>query len=116
MGGWTNKDAALWFNGYVRKVVHSLGDLVQDWITINEPNVYVEGTYSSAIYPPNKPSFAKYFIAAKQMITAHIRAYQTIHEIRKEQHFKGETRVGISHHLHVFATDRNRKKDDIPQK
>src|SRR5699024_1494825 len=31
MGGWTNKDAVLWFDGYVRKVVHALGDLVQDW-------------------------------------------------------------------------------------
>lgn len=116
MGGWTNKDAVLWFNGYVRKVIHSFGDIVQDWVTINEPNVYVEGTYSSAIYPPNKANFAKYFIAAKHLITAHIEAYQTIHEIREEQQFKGQTRVGVAHHLRVFATDRGRKSDDIPRK
>ncbi|MUV36885.1 Beta-glucosidase [Lentibacillus sp. JNUCC-1] len=61
LGGWTNKDSVMWFDRFVRKVVLALGDLVTDWVTINEPNVYLEGTYSAGNFPPNKPSFPNFF-------------------------------------------------------
>jgi len=104
MGGWANQDAVLWFDMFVRKVVYTLGDLVEDWVTINEPNVYLEGTYSAGNYPPNKPNFINYFKGAKNMISAHIRAYKTIHEIRREQGYSKKTMVGVAHHLRVFDT------------
>lgn len=102
MGGWTNKDSIVWFDRFTRKVVLALGDLVTDWVTINEPNVYLEGAYSTGNFPPNKPSFPKYFVGARHMIGAHIRAYNAIHEIRKEQNFPGTTMVGVANHLRVF--------------
>lgn len=104
MGGWANEDAVMWFDVYVRKVVSALGDLVQDWVTINEPNVYVEGTYSAGNFPPNKPNFINFFKSSKYMIGAHIRAYQAIHEIRRDKNFPGKTMVGAAHHLRVFDT------------
>lgn len=105
MGGWANKDAVMWFDVYVRKVVTLLGDIVCDWVTINEPNVYLEGTYSAGNFPPNKPNFINFFRGAKNMIGAHVRAYQTIHDIRAEKNFPGKTMVGVAHHLRVFDTD-----------
>ncbi|MUV36884.1 Beta-glucosidase [Lentibacillus sp. JNUCC-1] len=40
------------------------------------------------------------------MIGAHIRTYNTIHEIRSEQNFPGTTRVGAAHHLRVFDPEK----------
>lgn len=113
MGGWANKDAVLWFDGFVRKVIFTLGDLVEDWVTINEPNVYLEGTYSSGAFPPNKPNFVNFFKAAKNMVAAHIRAYRVIHEIRNEQNFSGKTMVGVAHHLRLFDTEARRRGDRL---
>src|SRR5699024_1836025 len=57
---------------------------------------------------PNKPNFFNFFKGAKHMIGAHIRAYNAIHEIRKEKNHPGETKVGVAHHLRVFDTDEQR--------
>lgn len=108
MGGWANEESVTYFNNFTRKVVFYLGDLVEEWITINEPNVYLEGTYSTGNFPPNKPNFINFFKGAKHMAGAHIQAYKTIHEIRAEQNFQGETKVGVANHLRVFDV----KEDD----
>ena len=114
MGGWANKDAVLWFDRFVRKVVFTLGDLVQDWVTINEPNVYLEGTYSAGNFPPNKPNFFNFFKAAKYMVRAHIRAYESIHEIRRDKNHPGKTMVGAAHHLRVFDIDHKSPGGTLP--
>lgn len=102
IGGWSNSKSITYFNNFTKKVVGFLGDLVEDWITINEPNVYLEGTYSTGNYPPNKPSFIRYFRGAKHMIGAHIQAYKTIHNIRTEENHPGKTMVGVANHLRLF--------------
>jgi len=67
MGGWAHKDSPEIFLRFSEKVLTSLGDLVTDWITINEPNVYVEGTYSAGNYPPNKTSFINFFPGGQKL-------------------------------------------------
>ncbi|HLS34845.1 MAG TPA: glycoside hydrolase family 1 protein [Bacillota bacterium] len=109
VGGWANKNSPQIFHDFAKKVVYSLGDLVSDWITINEPNVYAEGTYSAGNYPPNKPNFLQFFKCAKYMAKAHILTYQSIHQIRKERGFSGQTMVGVANHLRIF----DRKKGDF---
>lgn len=37
LGGWTNREIVVWFRDYVIQLISSFGDLVEDWITINEP-------------------------------------------------------------------------------
>lgn len=102
IGGWATSKSITYFNNFTKKVVSFLGDLVEDWITINEPNVYLEGTYSTGNYPPNKPSFIRYFKGAKHMIGAHVEAYKTIHKIRTEQNHPGKTMVGVANHVRLF--------------
>src|SRR5690625_5566878 len=68
MGGWAKKDAIDLFILFTEKLVSNLGDLVSDWVTINEPNVYLEGTYSTGEFPPNKANFIHYFTGPKIMI------------------------------------------------
>src|SRR5699024_12578917 len=99
MGGWANKDAVLWFDRFVRKVVFALGDLVQDWVTINEPNDYLEGTYSAGNFPPNQPNFLKFFKAANNMVRAHIRDYESIQKIRKDKNHIGKEMIRDAHNM-----------------
>jgi len=44
-GAWTNPDVISLFERYTAYVVENLGDLVSDWCTINEPNVYLASGY-----------------------------------------------------------------------
>jgi len=84
MGGWASAKSVEWFLHFTNKLVRDLGDLVSDWITINEPNIYLEGTYSEENLPPQKPNPIHYFKGAKHMTEAHIQGYQLIHQIRNE--------------------------------
>lgn len=102
MGGWANPESVAIFKSFTEKVVLSFGDLVSDWVTINEPNVYLEGAYAGANFPPQEQSLKKYFRGARNMVLAHIEAYRIIHAIRKEKQFEGKTLVGIAHHVRVF--------------
>lgn len=115
MGGWAKKESVECFIHFTTKVVSSLGDLVEEWITINEPNVYLEGTYSSGNFPPGKPSLINYFKGARYMVRAHIEAYHTIHKIRKEHHFLGETKVGTANHIRVFDLPNKRIMANLPR-
>src|SRR5688572_7574877 len=36
-GGWLNRDSAAWFAEYSEHVVRKLGDRVENWFTLNEP-------------------------------------------------------------------------------
>lgn len=102
MGGWVNPRSVECFIKYAGKAVQELGDLVAEWVTINEPNVYLEGAYSSGNFPPHKPSLRSYFTGLRNMSLAHIKAYKAIHSIRKERGFPGETLVGFAKHVRVF--------------
>lgn len=104
MGGWENPRSVECFLSYTEKAVNSFGDLVAEWVTINEPNVYLEGAYSSGSFPPHKVSLKAYFKGLKHMSTAHIKAYKSIHRIRKDCGYAGETLVGFAKHVRVFDT------------
>jgi len=108
MGGWSNSECIECFKRYTEKAVLSFGDLVSEWITINEPNVYQEGTYAGANFPPQKPSLINYFKGTRNMILAHIGAYKIIHRVRKEKMFTGTTLVGVANHIRVFDAADNR--------
>jgi len=105
MGGWENPGSVECFLSYAEKALLSMGDLVAEWMTINEPNVYLEGAYSSCGFPPHKPSLKAYFLGLKHMSLAHIKAYGMIHRIRKEKGFGGQTLVGFAKHVRAFEAD-----------
>lgn len=107
MGGWANRESVKLFAAFTRRAVSFLGDLVTDWITINEPNVYVESTYFSANFPPEQPSVLRYFKAAKNLIKAHIEAYTIIHAVRRGMG-RNDTKVGAALHIRVFDAYKNK--------
>jgi beta-glucosidase len=116
MGGWENPGSAALFIAFTSYVVNELGDLVSEWITINEPNVFLINGYARGIWPPGKNNIAAMFKAMRHIVTAHIQSYREIHRIRAERKFAGETMVGVAHHLRVFDPEDNKFKNKIPAK
>lgn len=101
-GAFTVKDNITYFLRYVRKIVESVGDLVSEYITFHEPNVYVYNSYLEGIWPPERKSFLLMSRVMTNLTAAHIEAYGLIRKTRLQMGFH-DTRVGVATHLRVFA-------------
>ena len=113
-GGWENPQMVDYFKRYTEHVVNNLGDLVSEWITINEPNVFLFNGYLEGIWPPGKTSMSGFLKALRNMIKAHIESYRSIHGVRKKSGYHGVTKVGVANHLRVFQPERDRLLDRVP--
>jgi beta-glucosidase len=91
-GGWSNEIIVSHFERYVRKAVGSLKDLVDTWVTINEPNLVAYLSYLTGVFPPGEHSVTSTFTALRNTTLAHAAAYHAIHEVQPE------ARVGLAHH------------------
>lgn len=80
-GGWVNCHSPYYFNRYVEFVVKNLGELVDLWITINEPGIYAEGSYLSGFWPPQEKNIFHATLVYLNMARAHKKAYYTIHQL-----------------------------------
>ncbi|CRZ34781.1 glycosyl hydrolase family 1 [Herbinix hemicellulosilytica] len=100
-GGFTKKENLKYFLDFVKLTVESFGDLVSEYITINEPNVYATISYFYGDWPPGEKSMSQAINVMSNMAVCHIKAYELIHKIRKEMGFD-DTKVGFAHHVRVF--------------
>lgn len=104
MGSWTNPDSVDIFINFAKEVVEHLGDIVDEYITINEPNVYCLNGYFYGIWPPEQKSIVSYCKALSNMAAAHIKCYNLIHNIRADMGIEREkTLVSFANHLRVFT-------------
>jgi beta-glucosidase/6-phospho-beta-glucosidase/beta-galactosidase len=113
MGGWEKPEMVDYFAALTRDVVTTLAPDVDLWITVNEPAAYLLFTYVAGMWPPGKKvdpfaftnlgpikgAFAK---ALDNMVEAHKRAYQMIHQLDTTIADPGlpdasAARVGIAH-------------------
>jgi len=95
-GGWTAPDVIPRFTRFVEKVVQELGDLVELWVTFNEPMVYVFQGFFEGVWPPGKRSPWEGIRVARHMVMAHGAAYHAIHRLQPR------AQVGIAKHMRVF--------------
>ncbi len=102
MGAFENRVCVDIFLSFVDKAVEYFGDLVSEYITINEPNVYATSGFFFGEWPPGKKSLFSALRVMGNMCECHIKAYELIHRRRKEKGF-AETRVSYAHHMRVFA-------------
>ncbi len=79
IGGWSNKESADCFERYVKIIVEKLGYLVDFWVTINEPHVYIRGGYMAGNWPPFKNNPIKAINVFNNFVKAHKVSYKTIH-------------------------------------
>ncbi len=103
-GGWVNPKCVNRYLNYVRYVIDQLGDLVTDWVTINEPNVYLFFGYFEGRWPPGYQGNIRYYLkGANHFAKAHLKAYDQIHEqLESKGQPKEEIHVGVAHHLRIF--------------
>ena len=95
-GGWEDPATPGLFEGYVRRVVEALREYCSLWVTINEPNVYVNGGYVSGEFPPGKRDLGAAFRVMSNMLRGHALAYRAIKGLQKT------ARVGVAINLRSF--------------
>lgn len=101
-GAFLHKDAETVFLRFVERVVRTLGDIVSDYVTVNEPNVYATFGYFFGEWPPGRRSFFEAMRVMRTLAGCHARAYTLIHRLRREMGH-ADTKVGFAHHMRVFA-------------
>ncbi|MDX2065041.1 MAG: GH1 family beta-glucosidase [Fimbriimonadaceae bacterium] len=78
-GGWLNRDIVEWFADYTQVVVDRLGDRVQHWMTLNEPQCFIGLGMQTALHAPgDRLNFKEVLLAGHHALMAHGRAVQVI--------------------------------------
>ncbi|CAM6040418.1 unnamed protein product [Sphagnum compactum] len=105
-GGWREKKTIKYFLDFTRLVVEQYGDLIDYWVTMNEPHVFAMLTYCAGAWPGGDPNLLETATAAmprgvfkvvmEAMAEAHIGAYDIIHNLSKSTK---KVKVGFSHHV-----------------
>ena len=103
-GGFAKPSAIPVFLGFTDYVIRNLGDLVDEYITINEPNVFAVMGYNAGIFPPGLKSIPSAIRVMSIMASCHIQAYILIHKLRRELGY-ANTKVGFAHHARVFVPE-----------
>lgn len=78
LGGWTNHNISTLFANYTKKCAEEFGNLIDVYLTINEPQVYSLQTFLFAKWPPQKANPLKVLQVQFNFIRAHKKAYKII--------------------------------------
>ncbi|MEX1112527.1 MAG: glycoside hydrolase family 1 protein [Candidatus Andersenbacteria bacterium] len=105
-GGWVQREAADHFEQYVRFVSQQLGELVDYWVTINEPMVYATESYWRKRWPPQVQSLSQMLRVIGTMAEAHRRAYRVLHQTTPR------AQVGFAKHLIAYLPEHIGQLDD----
>jgi beta-galactosidase len=79
-GGWLNPDTAERFRDYAAATQRELGDLVTNWITLNEPWCSAFLGYAVGVHAPGKTIGAEAMYAAHHLLLGHGLAIQAMRE------------------------------------
>ena len=105
-GGWATSGASQAFVTYVHRVIEQLGDLVQMWCTINEPNIFAASGWITGDFPPgHRADLAGAYRVTANLRRAHELSYRAI-----KQSFP-DSQVGLSHHKFLFLPATRRHRD-----
>lgn len=77
-GGWANRDIIRHFTDYTTLVIEKLGDLINDFIVLNEPMIFLTLGYLLGLHAPGKRSIKKFFAASHHALLAQAEAARTI--------------------------------------
>lgn len=101
MGGWENPETPELFEAFTRKVIPSLMEYVNLWVTINEPNVYVLCGWLEGTFPPAKNNLPLAAVVMENLVRGHARAYHAIHELQPQ------AQVGVAMNYRSFRPARS---------
>lgn len=103
-GGWTRETNLPDFYKFVEFLVAGVGDLVHEYVTINEPNVYAYFGYLEGIWPPGKSGLSGYLRGQqvqRNMLLAHFALYDTIRELHGSKNFAAP-KIGAAMHYQIM--------------
>lgn len=100
-GGWAEKENLHYFLELTELAVSCFGDLVSNYITINEPNIFAACGYMFGSWPPGRKAPREAARVLSNMCWCHIQAYNLIHKMRREMGYD-DTKVGFANHVRVF--------------
>lgn len=98
-GGWTNKKSVGYFLRYVEKMVNSLGDQVNFWLVLNEPNVCTNFGYFIGTQPPAKEGAVSFLKAYFNLLDSYRKSYRLIHRLREN------AKVGFVNSFVLYEAD-----------
>lgn len=102
MGAFEREENIPLFLRFAEHTVRALGDLVSEYITINEPNVYATNGYFFGEWPPGVKSFSRTVRVMSVLAACHLACYGMIRRVRGEMGLD-DTRIGFANHLRVFT-------------
>ncbi|KAL8244457.1 hypothetical protein R6Q59_010715 [Mikania micrantha] len=104
-GGWKSEKTVNYFMDFTRVVVDNLFEIVDYWVTFNEPHIFCLLTYSAGAWPGGHPDMLEAATSALPtgvfnqsmhwIAVAHSQAYDYIHE----QSVLLKPIVGVAHHV-----------------
>jgi len=102
--GWLEESTIIEFVKYAAFMAYSLGDLVDNWATLNEPMAVCEAGYMMAQsgFPPGVNNFSAAKKAAKNMVLAHAMAYAAIKKfdiVKADSESPSPAYVGLIHNV-----------------
>lgn len=95
-GGFENPEVAHWAAQWANTAASELGDLVQYWFTLNEPNVYAYQCYLAGLWLAQKKEITAYFRVTANLVRAHAAMYHAIKRVR------ADAQVGFAQHWRAF--------------
>lgn len=101
IGGCENNNFPVYFSRYAEFIVENLGDLVNFWITLNEPDVVASHSFLKGAWPPQKKSVLTYMSVMNRLAKTHRLAFDII-----KNKFP-QSQVGIAKHQVSFQVLRS---------
>ena len=96
-GGWLNPDSSDWFTEYTGVVVDKLSDRVSHWMTLNEPQVFIDAGHREGRHAPGlELGYTDLLTAAHNSLLAHGKAVQVIRVRARSDAVVGAAPVGAT--------------------
>ncbi|HMY46325.1 MAG TPA: family 1 glycosylhydrolase [Leptospiraceae bacterium] len=102
-GGWTKEENIEDYMRFARWLIENTGDLVHEYITINEPVVYSVIAYMDGRWPPGEGGLLGYFrslTVQRNLALTHFQLYDLIHSAHARRNWK-KPAVSIAKHMRV---------------
>ncbi|MEM2995756.1 MAG: beta-galactosidase BgaS [Candidatus Bathyarchaeia archaeon] len=102
--GWVDEKTIIEFTKYTAYMAWKMGDIVDNWITFNEPTVVPEAGYmaSHAQFPPALQNFKAFQKVSTHIVIAHARAYDSIKKfdtVKADDDSNSAANVGLIHNV-----------------
>jgi beta-glucosidase len=104
---WHEKTSIDIFVGFVKKILEISSDLVDWYVTFNEPLVWALAAYGDAKFPPGERNFKHMMRALENILLAHKKAYDLIKKANPK------SQIGIAKNFIIFRPSRKWGQLDV---